>query len=251
VSSRSGEAEIWAADGEGRHATRVTVLQGPRPASPRFSPDATRIAFASAHRGQHDVFVANADGSYLRRLTAGPWEDSNASWSADGRFIYFRSNRGGLNQIWRMPSEGGTASLVTRGEASQARESSDGRTVYFVRGAIAPGLWSVPVSGGSETFVVRDVQEGSWDLTDKGVYFLPRNTDPSAPQPVRVLDLQTHRVGDIATLEGVRTIWPGFGASRDGRSIVWARQDRGLAEVMLLDPWVPAANAAGSQVADR
>jgi hypothetical protein len=59
-------------------------------------------------------------------------------------------------------------------EAAQARESSDGRTVYFVRGAIAPGLWSVPVSGGPETFVVRDVQEGSWDLTDKGVFFLPR-----------------------------------------------------------------------------
>ena len=58
------------------------------------------------------------------------------SWSRDGRWIYFASNRDGSWQVWKVPSSGekaGSARQVTRGGGFAAIESTDGRHVYFTK----------------------------------------------------------------------------------------------------------------------
>jgi Tol biopolymer transport system component len=84
-----------------------------------------------------------ARGGSQRRLTSEPSDDVRPFWSADGKWIYFRSDRGGSRQIWKMPSEGGAAIQVTRDGADEAFPSPDGLRLYFLRGA--QGIWIMPI----------------------------------------------------------------------------------------------------------
>ena len=62
------------------------ITTGAKPATqPAFSPDGTRIAFARLGSG---IFLANLDGSGLRRLTSGG-RDTYPVWSPDGKRVAF------------------------------------------------------------------------------------------------------------------------------------------------------------------
>jgi len=74
---------------------------------PAWSPAGGPIAFVA--RGENDeIYVINADGSNLRRLTQNTWEwDKHPSWSPDGKQIVFWSNRDtGRRQLWIMNADG-------------------------------------------------------------------------------------------------------------------------------------------------
>ena len=49
-------------------------------AFPSWSPDGTRIAFASSRDGNVEIYVMDADGTNLVRLTNDPAEDSSPAW---------------------------------------------------------------------------------------------------------------------------------------------------------------------------
>jgi TolB protein len=90
------------------------VTTGDLNISPAFSPDGTMIAFArSVGRGNTEIFVANRDGSNLRRLTNYGGIDTNPAWSPTGREIAFTSNRAGSVQIYVMSAEGTDLRRVT------------------------------------------------------------------------------------------------------------------------------------------
>jgi Tol biopolymer transport system component len=50
-------------------------------ALPAWSPDGTCIAFSSNRDGNREIYVMNADGSGVARLTHDPAVDMNAIWS--------------------------------------------------------------------------------------------------------------------------------------------------------------------------
>jgi Tol biopolymer transport system component len=81
-----------------------------------------------------DVFIADADGGNARSLFAHPALDYNASFSADGEWVVFTSERAGSADIYRGRADGSElASLV--GDASfddQGVLSPDNRSLAFV-----------------------------------------------------------------------------------------------------------------------
>jgi Tol biopolymer transport system component len=135
-SARSAERmEIWLAAADGTRVEQFTRGPGTWQDSPRWSPDGSRIAFDSRGEDGHwDIWTIAAGGGPPRRLTQNPGDDNVPSWSRDGRWVYFNSERNGTRDIWRVPAEGGNEEQVTRGGSGLgALESMDGRTLFFRR----------------------------------------------------------------------------------------------------------------------
>jgi hypothetical protein len=69
-------------------------------ADPRWSPDGTRIVAVRQSRGLSGLAILDAEGNVLRIFGAARAINSGPTWSADGRRIYFSSDRSGLPQIY-------------------------------------------------------------------------------------------------------------------------------------------------------
>jgi Tol biopolymer transport system component len=61
--------------------------------SPRWSPDGQRVAFDSTADGNVDIYVIRSGGGKPVRLTTDSADDRIPSWSRDGNWIYFDSDR--------------------------------------------------------------------------------------------------------------------------------------------------------------
>jgi Tol biopolymer transport system component len=123
------EAELYLAAANG---SKVRPLgPGVKGVSPAWSPDGNRLAFVSFadHNGAScpasncspngEVYVVNADGSGLRRLTSSRADDEHPTWSPDGRRIAFASGfvlpkEGHRPWLMAMPAAGGRAVRIGR-----------------------------------------------------------------------------------------------------------------------------------------
>jgi TolB protein len=85
-----------------------------------FSPDGSKIAFASSRGGNFDVYVMNADGSGPTRLTDDPMIDVDPAFSLDGSKIAFRSNRAGNDDVYVMNADGSGQTNLTNHPATDS-----------------------------------------------------------------------------------------------------------------------------------
>jgi eukaryotic-like serine/threonine-protein kinase len=236
VSNRTGRNQIWTANADGSDPRQVTFHEDTA-ISPQWSPDGQRLAFASEVDGNWDLYVVRANGAESTRLTWDPSQEENPTWSRDGRWIYFRSDRSGIGQLWKTRLDGGSApKRITTGASSQGFESPDGQLLYFVRSDNAPGLWSVPVGGGPETFVLPDVQQNLWAVADDGIAFVAQASAVSPKASIRFFSFASRKVSTLAVLR-VPEARTGFSITRDGRSALWPQPDTSLNDLMLIDPW--------------
>ena len=83
--------------------------------SPAWSSDGTRLAFASSmHNGTSEIFLASADGSGARRLTAGKGDISPVFNPKTNAQIAWVSGRTGLPHIYVMDADGSNVQDVTQ-----------------------------------------------------------------------------------------------------------------------------------------
>jgi TolB protein len=82
--------------------------------APSFSPDGRRLVVTlGGVDGNLDIFVLDINSRRTTRLTTHRAIDTEGSWSPDGNYIYFTSDRSGGPQIYRVPASGGTPERVT------------------------------------------------------------------------------------------------------------------------------------------
>lgn len=68
---------------------------------PRFSPDGTRIAFASDRGGSWDIWIIDLKGGQPVQVTHGPADEIHPSWSPDGNRLIYSSLPAGSGQ-WEL-----------------------------------------------------------------------------------------------------------------------------------------------------
>jgi len=92
------EMDLWVMNADGSNQHQVTRLPGASFA-PFFTPDGTRIIFASNYRQPEsrnfDLYLVNPDGTGLEQVTTNPEFDAFPMFSPDGTKLVWASNRHG------------------------------------------------------------------------------------------------------------------------------------------------------------
>ena len=84
---------IYVMDSDGSNRIRLVEGQSGFLSAPAWSPDGTRLVFASDQGGRSDLWVMDRDGSHLVNLTQDEARDHCPAWSPDGEWIAFASLR--------------------------------------------------------------------------------------------------------------------------------------------------------------
>jgi eukaryotic-like serine/threonine-protein kinase len=237
-SGRTGSNEVWVSDNEGRTPVQLTHFAGPLAGTPRWSPDGKEIAFDGRPDRQADILVMPADGGDYRRVTTDPSEDVVPSWSRDGKWIYFASNRTGAFQVWRAKPDGRDKEQVTRLGGFAAFESPDGKYVYYAKGRDAEGLWRKRLPDGPEEPVLARLKRGFWGywaVTNDGIYFVDR-LERRQPLAIFFYRFETRAVSKLWTFERPGAITDSaFAVSPDGKYILFTQVDQSGSDIFVMD----------------
>ena len=227
-SDQSGSQEIWVARSDGSRQSQLTSFGSGQSCTPRWSPNSRQLVFDSnAEAAQFDIYTINADGGQPRKLTDDPGTDAIGSFSGDGKWIYFMSDRRGRNEIWKMPAAGGQPLPVTTNGGVAAFEK--GETLFFTKDGDR-ALWQMPAAGGPESKVLENVLQRNFVPTADGIYFVQRTEEGYsfqflnlATRQVRAFGSTLRQVGNVVTV------------SADGRWFAYAQQDHGGSDIVLVD----------------
>ncbi|MGD0267828.1 MAG: winged helix-turn-helix domain-containing protein [Candidatus Sulfotelmatobacter sp.] len=238
-STRSGNFEIWRADADGTNLVQLTSFGGPLTGTPRWSPDGRQIS-CDTRPGEHpNIYILGADGSPPRRLRDDTSDDGVASWSHDGRWLYFASNRTGKWQVWKRRVEGGEPEQITKDGGFAAFESPDGKSIYYAK-FNEGGIFQVAVDGGAEIKVVSEPSGGNWGyfaVGRDGLYFLGDTGTPAKQRPgFKYFDFATKKItvmGDMekSPYEGA----PGLSVSPDGKYLLYVQLDEARNNLMMAE----------------
>lgn len=213
MSNRSGSWQIWMSNADGSDPVRVSFTDSA--GTPRWSPDGKSFVFDAPWDGTTFVFLAPVNEPHNARPIA---EGYVPSFSRDGKFVYFASDRTGHFEVWKVAVSGGPEIQLTRQGGFAALESKDGNIYYSKSRYPNPELWRMPVTGGKEAVVspmLRPRTWASWTVTKDGILLVADLPDRRSHLTLYNPDKETVR--DLTSLE-TSPFW--MAASEDGRKVV-------------------------------
>jgi Tol biopolymer transport system component len=127
----------------------------------RLSPDGTQLAYGKSNINiaDLDIWVLNMTRDSSTRLTFGPRMSLSPVWSPDGSEIVFASNRDGVFNLFRKPTNGGPEDqLLLQSNLNKLplSWSTDGRFLIYATSAKSisaddKDLWILPMQGADRT----------------------------------------------------------------------------------------------------
>lgn len=161
-------AGIYLLNPANRRIGPLTPAAGNVQIDPAFSPSGLRVAYAEAR----NIAVANVDGSGVRNVTSGGFNDQQPAFAPDGRRIAFV--RGDVGDIFVVNLDGSHAHDVSKDAGAQETDpawSPNGSQIAYTRVGCAPGdetgscVWVMNADGtGKKLLTTDDVPPGCPDV---------------------------------------------------------------------------------------
>jgi Tol biopolymer transport system component len=174
-SQRQVRQNIWrvelAGGSEAAGAPRELLPSTREDGWPQYSPEGARIAFVSNRSGSRQIYICDAGGANLVRLTslAGGVERPYPGWSPDGRTIVFAATAAGNTDLFVVDVQGGPPRRLTFEPLTeyQPQWSKDGTWIYFASDRTGePQIWKMPGGGGEAVQVTEHGGEGPFESPD-------------------------------------------------------------------------------------
>jgi len=146
---------------------------GSNPFSPAWSSDGTHLAFSSSRTGDPEIYISDASGGNIKRLTAFRGPDVSPTWNPKTNDqIAWCSGRTGLPQIYIMATDGTNVQRMTDGGyATSPSWSPNGQFLTFAwNRSYGPG------APGGEDIYIMDIASKRWTQLTHGE---GRNDSPS------------------------------------------------------------------------
>ena len=144
-------------------------------ASPKLSPDGTRLAFSILDGSNWDVWVYDLTREVATRLTFHDGYDADQIWTPDGEYLIFTSDRDGAANLYRKRADGsGDVEVLTEGEMQMypVSLSPDGKLALAEANADTIDIYVISLDGATEpepylvtSFLERDPvfsPDGRW-----------------------------------------------------------------------------------------
>lgn len=133
----------------------ITTLLGAQepsfPRDPAISPDGNEVCFVF----DNDLWVVAFKGGTARRITNTTASEWGPSWSPDGKWIAFNSNREGQSYPYLISSVGGEARVIIRESYSVSDWYNDSKHLLVVRNSYEWGssFYKLPIDGTRATLI--------------------------------------------------------------------------------------------------
>jgi TolB protein len=244
ISSRTGAKEVWVMDYDGANQHPLTSLRTIS-LMPRWSPDASRIAFTcyQPYSGvvNAQICMYSMDAGKVISFPRFRGTNSAPAWSPDGTQIMFSSSMLGNPELFVTDVNGSKPkrlTFATGGSTSPAWNPKTGQSVVFVsdRGGI-PKLYMMNADGTNVTLL---------DLPDKGYLIDPAWSPngqilafswrrPDGNYDIYVMDPTSQHIINLTPNSGTRNERPSW--APDGRHIVFESTRTGPRQIwsMLAD----------------
>jgi TolB protein len=200
TSYKLGNPDIFYHDlstGQRRAIARYSGLNS----SAAVSPDGTKVAMILSKGGSPNVYVCNADGTDLKRLTTTS-EDSSPCWSPDGQWICFATKMSERRVLAKVPAGGGSVQRLSTAGVSNPTEpdwSPDGKWIAFTRQGGEFDICVVPAGGGT-AMVLAPGEDPSWAPNSRTLICARRTA--SYRYVLSLLDAPTKQVKDVPRVSG-------------------------------------------------
>jgi len=252
--AQAGSAIVQVRSRDPSRATQV-LRNGAANRSPVYSPDRTKVAFASDRFGDFDIFLMHSDGESLVRLTENAGDQTHPAWMPDGQSIVFASQDGGRSQILitgaTVPSVRSLATAPDGEGYSRPAVSPDGGTLTFITsGPEGSDLAVVNLTGASRGVrrVARDVDPEIRPVPLQGGQVLYARATDGGGSTILRLDL---RSGTSTAVYSTDRPISAMAVSRDGETLVFVSDSRlWRGSLAMMDPVIRLSLPTFERVTD-
>jgi Tol biopolymer transport system component len=139
--------------------------------NPQYSPDGSRIAFASNRSGTREIWTCASDGRRCAQVTNfnGPFLSGTPRWSPDSNSLVFESAAAGQLDIYVISANGGPPRRLTDDTTHGMAPSwsHDGKWIYFSSKVTGRNeIWKISTAGGKAVQVTRNGGFVAFDSPD-------------------------------------------------------------------------------------
>lgn len=132
--------------------------------SQQFSPDGTKIVFASDRTGNYEIWLSDSDGKNQRQMTDSNGSAGSPRFSPDGKLIVYDAQIAGGSDLYVVSVNGGAPRRLTENAENNSLPawSADGNWIFFISNRSGDDqIWKMPKNGGEAAQVTK---QGAFEM---------------------------------------------------------------------------------------